>query len=114
MGNHSKYDSFYAIQDAVAIHVVKILDIGEQHFRCFCYILRETVDHHFINFYDQPVKSADIGIFIATGLNKDVIKTFPIEVLDSATKCVILPFICYDYGEPEVQQIIFPLVHQLG
>ena len=105
-------DSFYILQnEVVGKIVVKILGITDDCFRAISFNILKTGNNSYFDFYDHPVKASDLSVYISVGFEETQI--FPIEMLQTAVKCVALPSINYDHGDGEYQQIIFPLLHQL-
>lgn len=66
------------------------------------------------NFYTYPLCSTSIGICIAECLSINNRKSYPINLLHEGKKCVLLPYINYEFDEENGQKefVVIPLLHQ--
>ncbi len=107
---NSLSDSFYIFKDGSAVTIVKIFAIGEHNFRCLTFDLVQAAADEFIHFYAKPIKATDLGIHSAIFFSLGSEKVWPVEMKKDAIKCVVLPSIDYQHGDPECQKIIFSFV----
>lgn len=88
------------------IEQFKIFRVGTHNFQAIPLSLPQTT-FGYSQFYSHPVKASDLGIYVYTDLEEAV--DYPIESLESAVKCVSLPFVNSNYGDDETQFLLFPL-----
>lgn len=69
---------------------------------------------NFEKFYTYPLCSTAIGICIAECLSIHNRKSYPINLLHESQKCVLLPYINFEFDEENGQKefVVIPVLHQ--
>lgn len=104
---NSRADSLYCIGGD---QIVKVISIDGNTFKASSLILKRDAMCSPLDFYDAPVKSTDLELYIATGIETSI-KEYHLDVLRNGSKQIALP---YTNDDEEVEEyLIIPLLHHM-